>query len=192
MSTTKTITPSALGSGRESPASVWSALVAGCRDLHGGEWEGYATSDGKLAIKSSLSFAISFADNTKTRLGFTLNLTGSASYTAPNTHGGVYPSGLAMNTRDRQRGGGAFTSDGSGSTPLLAESKGSGAQLLDTWANVNAYQATLYAVGTSPTTADVWIGGRIVGRFAVSKAEISRPGLSPDPAFLNLDLKGAA
>lgn len=172
-------------SGRTSAAEVWEDVVREAAKIHGGEWEGYPTAAGKLAIRGPSAFTLAATSTAQSRLGLTGTYTGASSYTATSAHSdGVYPSyGLACTVGAAQSDRGEPTADGAYGWPGRATSARGRVVCYGTFSEVNTLEATL----DGAETWDAWIAGRIVSRVRLGAVRRSRWGDQASQATLTAD-----
>lgn len=186
--TTASITPT----GRESAISVWNALIKKSRLTHGGTWNGWVDSDGKLYIESSLSFDLTHTNLTRSRLGFASDSTSITSITAPSAHSeGYYPKWVSFDGMDRIGDSARPVNGATGSIPLTQVHTSPNLEIMDTYSNIYTWQ-TVFAPSGYPPVFDLHLGGRELGRYLIEDARLFRPFKTMDYASLDLKIRGNA
>lgn len=166
---------------RTSAAEVARELARLSQRTHGGTWQAWVTSAGKLVVEASLAFGLNATGFCATQTGYSAGPYASAtSVEATDAHpGGVYPAGgVGADIGGTSLPLGVALGDGS-SVALGVLSYASGGLVLED--DHASLMALLPALATG-TTWDVWDGGRIEGRVRLS----GPPAVSPRGARLDL------
>jgi len=187
-STHAVVTPSSLNKGRESAASVMAALIKKSEDTHGGTWSVDVDTAGKITIRSTLSFSLTATDNTATRTGYGTESAAAEITTSAAAPNGVYPLALDFRGLSQQKDAAGFAADGTVASPTVWASSAGTAEVFDTWANMNAFSATLYPEGNF-FVADIWCDGYVLGRFAVTNITSSPAGQKPSHWRMTVNMR---
>ena len=188
--TSVTVTPNLLAaSGRTSAVEVVLEGLRLAADGLGGTWSAFPSTDGKMNIRSTISFDLTVSDNTATRTGFS-NASSVYDVTSGVHPNGVYPLAADIRSIPLSRKSVGFGSTGASVSSSIWENSDAQVAILDTWANLHSFSGSMFPEGAL-VTYDIWISDQILGRYRPVGSSMTPASQKPTHWNLNVNLRAA-